>query len=259
MKKGNYNTDKFLDLIRTVHKLTAYNIQPFTHKNSQHIRFSVVSPSNVLRRLYKENAIKRLKLYPHLLKEKLQIKNIFYARKGFAQDYVARREIEHESAVADVLVAFYYLYPDYKMEVKLQPKLPLKNGYKYKPDAHIKLYGIDKTFEFLLELERTRGKADIFNKIKSKCEIIDYKKANLNSATQILFVWTSEVYDVFVRPMDYHNYAEVIKPIENRFSHLVKDCQKLDPKKYRFLPLHHFRYLDQPIWLNSRREKIKLI
>ncbi|NQU80557.1 MAG: hypothetical protein HQ543_03460 [Bacteroidetes bacterium] len=254
-----HNADRFLDLIKTVHKLTAYNIQPFTHKTSKTLRWSVISPYNTLNRLYNNNGLRRLKLTPYLPDERVHIKNTFYVRKSSYTTTIARTYLEHESALADVLVAFYYLYPDCKLEIKLDPKLLLKNNKVYKPDAYIKLFTITKTYNFLLELERTRGPADLFNKIKYKCEPIDYKKNNLPASTQILFVWTSQLFNVYARPMDYQKYQDQLPQIENSFKNVIKACRRFNPDKYLFLPLHHFKYLNQPIWLNSRKQKIKLI
>lgn len=253
MTKAN----EILNALEKVGKATAINFQPWFRKTSNSVKYSSRYANILLNKLAKIEAIKRLSVYPMMDNERLKIVKIFYSLKGSKFDKLARRELEHTSGIADILLAFLYLYPDYDFEIIHEPNFSISKKENYKPDVHIRMFAYNKVYDFLLEFERTRSKSDIMKKIQSKCEKLNFKNNGLKY-TRFLFVYTDEMFNVFARPIEYKKYQKRIESVETQFNNLMKDTSGLNDS-FLFLPFHKFIYLNQPIWQKPNGEKVKLI
>ena len=135
----------------------------------------------------------------------------------------------------------------------------------YRPDAHIRLIskGIrSMTYDFIIEFERTRSnQAIIDEKLKRNEKLANFRKYGLSDKTKILYVLTDEFYNVYWRPVEYHQkeVRKLTDKVNYRLKRLIEEARFLPGHKYRFTTLHNFTRLDKAVWHNSPGHPTKLI
>jgi hypothetical protein len=164
---------KLLKTIARVQLASKYNISTFTLKTADTLEGSLKEPGRPFTQLSKAGFIAPVPTYDC---GKTFRHNTFYrvtktghqAIDGHKYRYVEPRSInnlEHTSGLLDVHLGFVYNYPNFKIAIDCNKVL---DGYK--PDAHIRLTSNEikpRTFDFLIEFERTRSnKAIIDEKFK---------------------------------------------------------------------------------------------
>ena len=132
---------------------------------------------------------------------------------------------------------------------------------RYNPDAHIRLTTLDgkKTYDFIVEIERTRTARQIKEEKLNRIKKIEFKKYGLSEHTKALFVYTFERYDVFLRPVEYIYHQDQIDIVNRNFQTLLGYAKDCSPQRFLFTQLHNFSSLNKPVWLSADGLKRPLI
>jgi len=235
---------------------TVYTFQPWNQR-AETLGGSLLTATRTIKKLKKQELIKQLEHYPYNGRSFRH--NTFYAPIASKLNKIAYRELEHQFALLDVLAAFVYLYEDYDIVIDYLPLFKHK-GRPYRPDAIVRLKG-DKEYVFIIELERSRSAQAIYKEKLLKNKAMSFKEMGLPSQTKYLYIYAHERFNVYWRPMQYSEpkaYATIAMQ-ESGFKHLLEVAQDLPDHSFRFLPLHRFTELDQPIWQTTKGNRVKLI
>jgi len=251
---------ELLPVFDKIQMATIYHFQPWTSKTAKSLKASLLWPTVLIDRLRKQELITNLVIYPYA--SRYFRHNTFYAPKKSIHKAIAIREIEHQSGLIDVLMAFIYSYPDYDVSVRYQPRLKA-GGMIYRPDALVKMTDRNlKGYHFLIEFERTRGEEAIYREKLLKNEAMSsFKALGLSPHTKILYIYAYERFNVFWRPIQYGDQliADVIKIQNKKFHNLIRKAKDLPDHKYRFLPYHQFTHLAEPVWITPKGRKVSLL
>jgi hypothetical protein len=153
--------------------------------------------------------------------------------------------IMHESAKFDVALAFLRLYRDWNVtiEYKVFPGL--------RPDIFIQMTKGDKTYYFLVEIERKKDLSrTIREKVKAQYESKIYNpeiRKHLPSHFKVLIVYCPLSYNSFLRPQQMTEEVTLIR--EDLYREVT---QSRLPEKYLFMSLPDFYRLNEPVWYTSK-------
>lgn len=225
-----------LPILNKVQMATIYHFQPWICRKSNNFKGSLSSSTRQIIKLIKEGLIQRVQIHPHI--RSTYRYNTFYSLKP---DKIANREIEHQSGLIDVLLAFIYLYRDYEIDIEYIPRLRA-GGVIYRPDAIVKMTGINgHKYDFIIEFERSRSpQAILKEKLHKNEQMPAFKSMGLSEQTKILYIFSHENHNVFLRPNQYHlpEAQAPIQALNSGFANLckiVKD-QWLKPNHQEFAP-----------------------
>lgn len=250
--------DKLYKVIETLRNCTVYNLSLLTHSTAKDINGLIQHPRKIVYKLVHQGRVKPIDNYPQSRHNKQYAYNTFYTPVGAKSKQISIREIEHESAIRDVLIGLLKAYPDYSLKVQYEPIYKLEED-TYKPDAYIEMTNIKgKFFSFILEMERTRGVSEIVNdKIKKKMLALDFKRNKLPSRTQFIVAHTHEKFNVYTRPIEYPEIKEQLKSLDLLTKELA--TRDLPYHKFRFLPFHDYHRLEEAVLYDPLGNKVKLI
>ena len=246
--------DKILNTLNTAQIATAYNLEPW-FSTLEDFDDRLQTPYRALLTLEKKQLIKEVLVSPQV--GTLHKWNTFYTPVGNKVEPIRETMLRHESGIADVVLAFIFLYPDFDVTVDYRKKFELKDFFYY-PDALITLSKDGKMYQFLLEFERSH-KPDDFKtrKIDKILKLGRLDKLGLSPHTKVLVVVSHENYGGYYRPSQ---YAEVDKAqmnqVHNRFEAIRSlKCSPI----FRFLPFPDFYRLNEPVWFSPTGSRVKLI
>lgn len=245
-----------LSVLDKVKMATVYHFQPWLSAHTDSFKGSLSWSTRLIVRLRDAGLIKPVNIFP-LIRRPYRY-NAFYSTKAGVS--LAYREIEHQSGLIDVLMAFIYSYPEHDIEIKYTPTLKA-DGKAYRPDALVKLTSADlRRYDFIIEFERSRNpQAILKEKLRKNQRMPSFKELGLSDHTKILYVYSHENFNVFNRPNQYKSCPKEIQSLETGFSNLLKSVRELPDHKYRFLPYHQFTRLAEPIWTTPKGNKVSLI
>lgn len=244
-----------LPVLNKVQMATVYHFQPWLARQSKDFLGAMSRPTRQINKLFKEGLIKRVEIYPPI--RKTYRYDTFYS---ITPRKIANREIEHQSGLIDVLMAFIYLYPDYDIRIDYTPLLKWGNE-AYKPDAIIRLASADlsKRYCFIVEFERSRDAAAIYKEKLLKNERMpDFERLGLPSMTKILYVYAYERFNVFWRPNQYQEHFDMLSFEDHRFQSLPSRAKNLK-KPYLFMKYSDFYRLNEPVWHHPKGNRVQLI
>lgn len=261
-------TDRVLKNLSIVQFATPNNFSPFLCLKASTLNSSWNWPRKLFQRLLKDNKIRQIPLNGH--SGKYTIKNTFFtlthsgAKSIEARNYKylgpkSIEQIRHTTGLIDIMLGFAYGFPEFKMEIDYKKVLTLDSGLKYTPDAYIRLTNVDNTYDFLVEFERSREGEEIKKEKFHKTENLNFKANGLSPKTKILFIFTVEGFDVFLRPVEYEARQKDIFTVARHFNKLLGVAGYLPTHKYRFTTLHQFTRCNQPVWITPRGNEVKLI
>ena len=72
-------------------------------------------------------------------------------------------------------------------------------------------------------------------------------------------MFTTENFDVTMRPVEYREYRPVLERVDKQFGQLLRLARKVPEYRYRFGLLHRFNKFDNTVWVMARGKKVKLI
>ena len=169
---------------------------------------------------------------------------------------------EHESMKIDVALSFIRNFPDYEFDFNYKADL---GGLK--PDILVKAKNIHdhREFTFLVETERKKELTRIYrDKVSRYNKLIKeglFEKHKLSPKTKVLFVCANLRYDVYLRPIQYHEAKN--KPFLNllykQFDYFISELKTLSDKHFRFIPFPEFTDIAKPIWRMPSGTKVKII
>ena len=265
--------DKILHQISKLPYATIYNFQPWTYKNKEAtLKSSLQWPYKIIRSLYKEKIIREIPIYPFRSIKRSSIPETFYTIHANpvisnGVSYRGRMSVMltgHESGLMDILLAFLNLYSNSVISINTTPSFELKDGYLYKPDAHIRITtSNNNVYDFLIEFERSASNSAISSKKIAKIDKMKkFSEYGLSRFTKFLFVFTIETYDVFLRPIQYTD-IEVAKQqslIDKRLFTLLEGLHKtVNQHLFRFMSFHDFYRLNDSVWYDPAKKRVKLI
>ena len=134
----------------------------------------------------------------------------------------------HQFGLIDALCGLYFPFRDeYDITITYPSTANSLDGYK--PDAVVryrhKLNG--REYDFILEFERTRTpKAIMEEKIRVSERVKNFRKFGLSKQTKFLYVFTTENFDVTIRPVEYPGYRQMIERVEKQFGQLLRLSKK---------------------------------
>ena len=171
------------------------------------------------------------------------------------------RNFPHQFGLIDTLCGLYFPFRDeYDITITYPATADSLDGYK--PDAIVRYrHKLDgREFDFILEFERTRTPKAIFEeKIRLNEKITNFRKYGLSKQTKFLYVFTTENFDVTMRPVEYSNYQPMIERVEKQFWQLLRMARKLPNHRYRFALLHQFKEFEEVVWVTLGRRSVKII
>ena len=177
---------------------------------------------------------------------------------------IGRKSVQnfpHQFGLIDLLCGLYFPFRDeYIINITYPSTANSFDGYK--PDAIIRYLNKldDRLYDFIVEFERTRTPRAIFEeKIRLNEKITNFRKFGLSKQTKFLYVFTSEIFDVTTRPVEYSEYRPMINRVEKQFGQLLRLAGKLTDHKYRFALLHQFNEFEKVVWVMPGGRKTKLI
>jgi hypothetical protein len=248
---------QLLPIFNMIGMATVYHFQPWLSKHTDNFKGSLAWSTRLVERLRREELIQPVTIYPYIRRTFRY--NAFYSIKP---NKIANRDIEHQSGLIDVLMAFLFLYKDYEIQIDYEPKLRAR-GRVYRPDALVKMIKGFNEYHFIVEFERTRGEKAIYEeKLLLNEKMPSFKDLGLSPKTKILYIYSHEWMSVFWRPNQYDKIPEAKKAIgliERKFPNIIKFAKDLPDHKYRFIPYHQFFRLNEAIWTTPKGNKIKLI
>ncbi|MCE5249402.1 replication-relaxation family protein [bacterium] len=171
------------------------------------------------------------------------------------------RNFPHQFGLVDALCGLYYPFRDeYDIAITYPSTADSLDGYK--PDAVVKyrhkLNG--REYDFILEFERTRTPKEIMEeKIRVSEKVKNFRKFGLSKQTKILYVFTTENFDVTKRPVEYEDCRPVMERVEKQFGQLLRLAGKLPGYRYRFLILYQYRSYKNAVWVIPGGELVKII
>ena len=177
---------------------------------------------------------------------------------------IGRKSVQnfpHQFGLIDVLSGLYYPFRD-EYDILITYPSTANSLEGYKPDAIIKYRHKteEKSYDFLVEFERTRTPKAIFEeKIRMNEKITNFRKYGLSKQTKFLYIFTNENFDVTKRPVEYHGYRHMIQRVEKEFTHFLRLANKLPDHRYRFALLHQFKEFNKPVWFSPAGNKMKII
>jgi hypothetical protein len=116
------------EAIKSIGMITPYNLQAFISK-SENLHYSLRSPDKHLKFLADSGLIKLLAIKPKQWGKNRS--NKFYVPVENKRDAIALTKLDHESALNDVLFAFYVLYGGSIVEIKRTPTLKITGQNKF--------------------------------------------------------------------------------------------------------------------------------
>lgn len=269
MSRYSSKAEMLLQVIANVQFATKFNVSAFTQKTASTVEGSMKEPRRLFKQLLDADLITPISVYGF---GKQHSCNTFYrvTRKGHKivenQKYryiepKSMNNIYHESGLIDLMLGFIYGFWDHKVEIDYNKVI---NGYK--PDAYIRITSKDictKTYEYLVEFERTRSNQAILDeKLRKNEKLGDLRNYGLSSRAKILYVLTDEFYNVYWRPVEYETNQEVkplIDKVNYRLKKLIEASKQLNSNKYLFTALHNFTRLNEAVWRDPSGQPRKLI
>ena len=236
---------------------TIYHFQPWCyHGSGKELNHTISGLTKNFQRMVEEGDIYPVEIYPH--KKVITRADRFYSVKE--KVLLAKRNIEHNFALIDVLTAFLFLYQDFDIEIKTNPRI-ITGGKEYRPDAIVKMNKGGLEYDFIIELERTRSAEAIYKEKLLPNSKLDLKKSGLHRRTKFLYIYCTEWMNVFWRPSEYNNPEpqKQIARIDEKFPLVVAHAKYLPDSKFRFIPYHQFINIDKPIWHTPLGNKVSLI
>jgi hypothetical protein len=199
---------------------TVYNLAAFLSPNASTVKNALNWSDRLIKRLEGQRKIRRIPIKGQGgINNK---KNSFYCLTHFGAkaieynkyQYRAPKSIDvlrHEVGLADILLGFIYGFPDYKVEIDYKRIFKLKRGVNYTPDAVVRLKNEETAYDFMVEFERSREAEEIKKEKFCKTDEVDFRKNGLSPNTKILFVFTTDTFDVFLRPWNIHVTRKIFK------------------------------------------------
>ncbi len=255
---------KILEKLAIVQYATKYNFAPFVSPDASTTEAAVQYSSRLLKRLVKGKLVRPIPLYGG---QKALRYNEFFCltKEGHNAVETGRykyvdpksiNNVQHESGKIDIALGFLYAFPDYHFEIDYNKIL--RTPKPYNPDIYIKMTNGQKTYEFLVEFERTRSIQTILDEKLKHSDKYDFQKNGISGAAKYLYFYTDEWWDVFVRPCEYKNYEYRLHVVEDKLKDLIRLARGLK-HGFLFAPYHYFNRLNEPVFLDLLGAKRKLI
>lgn len=249
---------EILNILNNVRFATVYNLEPWFYKRAESLEGRLQTPYRILLRLKAKGLIKEVKPYPEY-DERLRKWERFFTPID-NNPVIAYRELCHDSQVTDVLVAFIFLYPDYDIIIKRKPTY--KIGKKlYRPDASITLNGKEKSYHYIIEVERSREPKELIEKLDNIVSYGHPSKWGLPNKTKILVICSKQDYGGYWRPSEYLEVKveRQIELVSNRLNSILKKARHLPLGGFCFMPIFDFYQLNKPVWYTPQGIRTQLI
>ncbi|MDP2983465.1 MAG: hypothetical protein Q8O92_09060 [Candidatus Latescibacter sp.] len=167
----------------------------------------------------------------------------------------------HQFGLIDTLCGLYFPFRgEYEFTVTYPSTSNSLDGYK--PDAIVRYrHKLDgREYDFILEFERTRTPKAIYEeKIRLNEKIKNFRKYGLSKQTKFLYIFTTEIFDVTKRPVEYSECRPILQRVEKQFSQFLYMTRKLPDHRYRFALLHQFKEFERAVWFIPNGHKTKII
>lgn len=249
---------KMLSHLKNVGFATMYNFQTWTRKTSNDLEQSLDAPAKTLRKLLRKELIYKIPVKPEI--GRLHRYDTFYAPVGYKKDFIAWRELMHDSGISDILLAFVYLFPDYTVSIKREPIFSFQKK-NINPDAWIHMVNPSgKVYDFLLEFENSREPNEVKSKCLDKYTCKSLEELGLDEHAKVLVVVSSEHFNGFWRPIDYHK-DDIQKKINSISTKINTLLTKYPSNKhfFRYMKFSDFPDLNKPVWYTNQGLRTQLI
>jgi len=90
-------------------------------------------------------------------------------------------------------------------------------------------------------------------------KITNFRKYGLSIQAKFLYIFTTENFDVKMRPVEYPAYRPMIQRVEKQFGQLLRLAMNLPDYSYRFALLHRFKEYEKAVWIMPGGRRVKLI